>query len=104
MFQGHRVDIFLPIIPFYEQARLRRKTVLLGDQPISIWDAETLCVFKMMFFRRKDLADVEQILRMGGEQFDREWVLNRLVELYGQRDPRIVQWQELVRDVGQAAD
>lgn len=99
-FSGFRIDVFLPIIPFYEQARQRRKRVPLGDQPVMIWDAETLCVFKMMFFRRKDLADVEQILRMGGQQLDREWVHQQLIELYGQRDPRISQWRDLVRDVG----
>ncbi|MEX0613820.1 MAG: hypothetical protein WD229_17005, partial [Pirellulales bacterium] len=99
-FGGFRIDVFLPTILFYEQARQRRKRVLLGDQPVMIWDAETLCVFKMMFFRRKDLADVEQILRMAGEQLDRDWVLKHLTDLYGQRDPRISQWQELTREVG----
>jgi hypothetical protein len=54
----------------------------------------------MMFFRRKDLADVEQILRMGGSELDRDWVLEQLIDLYGQRDPRIAQWRDLVRDVG----
>jgi hypothetical protein len=92
--------VFLPIVPFYEQARQRRKQVLVGDQPIMIWDAETLCVFKMMFFRRKDLADVEQILRMGGPQLDRDWVLDQLIDLYGRRNPRISPWRELAREVG----
>ena len=98
-FHGRRIDVFLPIVPFYDHARNRRKVVRLGNQSIKIWDAETLCVFKMMFFRRKDLADVEQLLRMQGGQFDRVWVLERLTELYGSRDPRISQWQELVREV-----
>jgi hypothetical protein len=98
-FSGLRIDVFLPIVPFYEQARQRRKRVVLGDRTVTIWDAETLCVFKMMFFRRKDLADVEQILRTGGDELDREWVREQLIALYGQRDPRISQWDELVRDV-----
>jgi hypothetical protein len=98
-FEEHRLDVFLPIIPFYEHARQRRRQVVLGGQPVTIWDAETLCVFKMMFFRRKDLADVEQILRMGGDSFERDWVGDRLTELYGKRDPRLSQWQELVRDI-----
>ena len=51
-----------------------------------IWDAATLCVFKMMFFRRKDLADVEQLLRVQRDQLDTSWVLNQIIELYGQRD------------------
>jgi hypothetical protein len=99
-FDDLRIDVFLPTIPFYEQARNRRKEVLLGNQAVLVWDAETLCVFKMMFFRRKDLADVEQILRVGGDQLDRAWVLDQLTAIYGERDPRISQWQELVRDVG----
>ena len=35
---------------------------MLAGQPVMIWDAESLIVFKFMFFRRKDVADVEGIL------------------------------------------
>ncbi len=95
-FGGRRVDVFLPAVPFYEQARKRRKQVQLNGQQVMIWDAETLCVFKMMFFRRKDLADVEQILQMQADGLDRQWVLQQLLEIYGQHDPRISQWRELI--------
>ncbi len=64
-----------------------------------VWDAETLAVFKMMFFRRKDLADAEQILRSQGAAFDRTWVPEQLVAMYGERDPRLAAWDELARDV-----
>jgi hypothetical protein len=104
-FSGVRVDVFLPIAPFYETARARRQRVELAKQPILVWDAESLAVFKMMFFRRKDLADVEQILRAQGPRFDRGWVRERLVEMYGTRDPRVAQWDELdqqTRDKPQA--
>ena len=96
---GTRVDIFLPLIEFYEDARQRRKRVDLGDQPIVIWDAETLAVFKMMFFRRKDLADVEQILRTQGTRMDQAWVRVQLEKLYSARDPRLSQWDEIVREI-----
>ena len=56
-------------------------------------------VFKMMFFRRKDLADVEQILRSGGKDLDRTWVRRQLIGIYGARDPRIAGWDELCSDV-----
>ena len=98
-YSGRRLDVFLPIVPFYDQARLRRKEVILGDQPVKIWDAETLCVFKMMFFRRKDVADVEQILRVQGDKLERDWVSQQLTAMYGQRDPRVAQWDELVREL-----
>jgi len=97
-FQGTRVDVFLPIVDFYERARQRRKAVKLGGQTIWIWDAESLAVFKMMFFRRKDLADVEQILRQQGELFDRAWVRQELESIYGKRDPRLSHWDELLSE------
>lgn len=53
----------------------------------------------MMFFRRKDLADVEQILRTQGSTIDHAWVRNQLVTLYGERDPRLPAWDEIQRDV-----
>ncbi len=98
-FRGVRVDVFLPIVPFYETAQGRRKQVELGGRSVMVWDAESLAVFKMMFFRRKDLADVEQILRTQGIGFDRAWVGEQLVAIYGPRDPRLAQWDDLLRDV-----
>jgi len=98
-FEGVRVDVFVPSISFYEAARQRRRRVPLRDRSALIWDAETLCVFKMMFFRRKDLADVEQVLRIQGAGFDRQWVRTRLEEIFGKRDPRLSQWDELCAEV-----
>jgi hypothetical protein len=98
-FAGIDVDVFVPIIPFYEAARARRKSVELAGRPIVIWDAESLAVFKMMFFRRKDLADVEQILRTQRATFDRAWVREQLAAMYGTRDPRLSAWDDLVREV-----
>jgi hypothetical protein len=97
-YQGVRVDVFLPIVPFYEAARQRRKMVQLSGQSIAIWDAESLVVFKMMFFRRKDVADVEQILRSQIVNLDCDWIRGHLIDIYGQRDPRVAQWEELVSE------
>jgi len=98
-FDSFRIDVFLPTIPFYEQARSRRRKVSLGNQQAMVWDAETLAVFKMMFFRRKDIADVEAILHNQQASFDRHWVRENLIEIYGQRDPRIIQWDELTKEI-----
>jgi hypothetical protein len=53
----------------------------------------------MMFFRRKDLADIEQILRAQGAHFDRPWVRQQLAEMYGPRDPWLSAWDDLVREI-----
>jgi hypothetical protein len=99
-FGGGRIDVFLPLIPFYEEARKRRRAVEFGDQRVMIWDAETLCVFKLMFFRLRDLADVEEILRVQGHRLDRDWVMRQILAIYGQRDPRVARWEDLVRETG----
>ena len=98
-FAGMRVDVFLPTTAFYDSGPRGGKRLELGGQPIMAWDAETLAVFKMMFFRRKDLADVEQILRTQGAQFDRLWVREQLAGMYGAGDPRLAAWDELAHDV-----
>ncbi len=91
---GVKVDVFLPVAPFYAAARERRRQMQLGDQAIWIWDAESLTVFKMMFFRLKDLADVEQIVRTQGTAMDKDWVREQLTEIYGRRNPRLARWDE----------
>jgi len=99
-YRGVRVDVFLPTIAFYAAARDRRRIVKLGEQPIQVWDAESLVVFKMMFFRRKDIADVEQILLTQGESLDSAWIERHLEQLFGRHDPRVSQWNELRKEAG----
>lgn len=74
----------------------------MGGTEVYIWDAETLCVFKMMFFRRKDLADVESILQSQRENLDRAWIEERLIEMFGERNRRVSQWRELVAEYSPA--
>jgi hypothetical protein len=97
-YRAVRVDVFLPIVPFYDEARRGRTWVELDGRPVMVWQARVLAVFKMMFFRRKDLADVEQLLRVQGPRLDTQWVRARLEEMYGRRDPRLSQWDELVAE------
>ena len=63
---------------------------------MSVWSPEVLAVFKMMFFREKDLGDVRSILQVQGDRLNRIWVRDRLVEIFGPRDPRVPAWDELV--------
>ncbi len=93
------VDVFVPSIPFYELAKARRRQMALEEQSVWIWDAESLAVFKMMFFREKDLLDLKQVLGRQKSAFDRIWVRDQLVELFGKRDPRVAEWDRMLADV-----
>lgn len=96
---GHmRVDIFVPAFVFYASLAQRRRQVSLLGRPAWILGPEDLVILKMMFFRRKDLADVEAIL---GEQssLDRSYVRRTLTELVGDDDPRIAALASIEHDV-----
>lgn len=97
-FLGIRLDVFLPMSSFYELAKARRREVPMGNRQAYIWDAETLCVFKMMFYRLKDFVDIQSMLRSQGPSLDRNWIRAALLDLYGKWDPRIGQWDELVAE------
>jgi hypothetical protein len=94
-FRSLRVDVFVQTIPFYEEVKARRRRVRLLNQEVMVLDGESLAVFKLMFFRAKDLVDVRSILELQGASFDRQWVRQRLVEIVGLQDPRIARWDEL---------
>lgn len=103
MFAGQlgqiRVDVFVPSIPFYAEAeRHRVQTSILG-RATWVHSAEVLAVFKMLFFRPKDLTDIHRMLEVQGRAFDRAFVRRALVDMLDE-DPRIAKWDELCESVG----
>lgn len=95
---GLRVDVFVPAIPYYASLAERRRQVSLLGQPIWILGPEDLVVLKMVFFRRKDLADVEAVLR-DQRDLDRDFVRRTLTGLVGGDDERLTVLAEIERDV-----
>ena len=96
--RGLRVDVFVPAIAYYAQLASRRRQVTLQGKPLWILSPEDLVVLKMMFFRRKDLADVEAVLRDQGASLDRQFVRRQLIELVGLEDERLAALDEIERD------
>jgi hypothetical protein len=90
-----RVDVFVPSIPFYDVAAERRARVRIAGKHTWVHSAETLTVFKMLFFRPKDLLDVARMLEVRGVEFDREFVRHALVDMVGDSDPRVTKWDAL---------
>ncbi|MEX2026501.1 MAG: hypothetical protein WEH44_04355 [Pirellulaceae bacterium] len=97
-YRSVRVDVFVPTNSFYDLAKQRRRRVRLGRQEATVFDAESLAVFKMMFFRPRDIVDLQSMIRIQGARLDRDWVRERLIELVGPRDPRVAQWDELASE------
>jgi hypothetical protein len=95
---GLRVDVFVPAIPYYGSLAERRRQVTLLGHPVWILGPEDLVVLKMVFFRRKDLADVEAVLR-DQDDLDRDFVRQTLISLVGGDDERVKVLSEIERDV-----
>jgi hypothetical protein len=89
-----RVDVFVPSISFYEEAEHHRVRTRIAGHDTWVHSAEVLTVFKMLFFRPKDLLDVERILQIRGSGLDRDFVRRALVDMLGE-DPRVAQWDAL---------
>ena len=103
--RGLRLDVFVPSIPFYEEALRTRVHIPLGDLGMTwVLSAEALCVFKMLFFRPKDVVDVEKMSQILGEKLDRSYVRHHLVSIVGKEDLRIETWDGFALRARNSAD
>lgn len=96
---GLRVDVFIPAIPYYGELFSGSREVTLLGRPIRVLGPEDLAVLKVMFFRRKDLADVEALYRDQGPNLDRGYIRARLIEFVGEDDERLRALEAIERDV-----
>jgi hypothetical protein len=96
-FGPYRVDLFTPSIPFAGEAERTRREVEIEGERIYFLSPEVLAVFKLLFFRPKDIVDLERLLEVQGAALDREYVRRELVQMMGEADERVVCWDRLTR-------
>ncbi len=92
---GVRIDVFVPSIEFAWEAFASRIQLSFVGQKLWFLSAESLCVFKLLFFRTKDLADLEQLV-LTSESLDRAYVRRTIGILIGDDDERIRAWDAIV--------
>jgi hypothetical protein len=92
---GMRIDVFLPSIEFAHEAE-RTRVRVTDSAGWSGWflSAEALTVFKLLFFRGKDLVDLERLVAVRPE-LDRDYVRRWIVEMMGEDDERTRRWDEI---------
>jgi hypothetical protein len=93
---GMRIDVFLPSTPFSHEAA-RTRVRITDHTGWSGWflSAEALAVFKLLFFRGKDVVDLERLVAVRPE-LDREYVRKWIVDMMGEHDDRVRRWDEIV--------
>lgn len=102
MFDGIPVDLFLNTTPFHHDVRLHLKEHQLAERKIPFLGCNDLAVFKAFFNRRKDWADIEEMLRAG--RLDVPYVAGLLTEYLGADDERIRQLLAIRDEVAGSSD
>ena len=87
MFDGIPADIFLSMTRFHDDLRLHINERELVGKKLPFVGCNDLAVFKAFFNRRKDWADIEEMLRAG--RLDVAYVIGVLAEYLGPDDERI---------------
>jgi hypothetical protein len=92
-FDGIPVDIFLGTTPFHDDLHLHTVEHQLAGRSLPFLGCNDLAVFKVFFNRRKDWADIEDMLRAG--HLDVPYVTEVLSEYLGPGDERIGELEDI---------
>lgn len=93
-----RVDWLKPVLPAFEHILARARWEKVGDRPIRVADAEGLLLLKLIAFRPRDQEDIKGILAANPRSLDIAWVRGECAALVGDADPRLEQFDALVRE------
>jgi hypothetical protein len=96
IWDGMRIDLFVPSIPFSDEAGRTLVTVTVDDWTGRFLSPEAIAVFKLLFFRLKDRSDLERLVAVRGPDLDREYVRKWIAEMMGDEDPRVRAWDDIV--------
>ena len=88
------VDLFFNVSDLHQHMSLKTSQGILNGVEIPVLSAEFLAIFKVMFNRTKDWADLEAMVEEGS--FNNDFVVSQLVDLLGAQDARIERLSRLV--------
>lgn len=94
------VDAFFDSIDLHAAAAGRAVERPLAGRPARVLSAEDLIVLKLLFFRGKDILDVERVVSTGGDAIDRAYVRDWLIRCMGEDDERVAEWDRIVAATG----
>lgn len=99
-FGPFRIDLFTPSIEFSWEALRTRVGRTVEGKPVWFLSAEAIAVFKLLFFRGKDIVDLERLVAVRGADLDVEYVRGHIVEMMGENDERVSRWDAIVAGQG----
>lgn len=90
-----RIDVYVPSIDFSWEAHRTRREKEWHGRFYWFLAPEALCVFKLLYFRPKDLVDLERLLTTQGRRLDAAYVRRWIADMMGEDDVRVARWDEL---------
>ena len=91
------IDLFFSYDPLHDRCAERARRVPFGDDvTLAILSAEDLAIFKVIFDRRKDWSDIEEMLYALGADFDGRYVMGWLRKILDAGEPRLVRIEALL--------
>jgi hypothetical protein len=93
------VDLFFAYDAFHFHAAQRVRRVPFGSEMILVLAPEDLLVCKVVFNRRKDWIDIEQMLLLTAGTLDLDDVRRWVVAIVGAEDDRVDRLGQAVREV-----
>ncbi|MBI5477580.1 MAG: nucleotidyltransferase [Deltaproteobacteria bacterium] len=91
-----RIDVFLPSIDLSWEALRTRVAAAVDGVAVWFLSAELLSCFKLLFFRPKNLLDLERLVASAAS-LDAARVRALVVEAMGEEDERVRAWDDIVR-------
>jgi hypothetical protein len=93
------IDLFFAEDKFHVNAEMRRRNVEFGDVMIAVLAPEDLMVCKVVFDRKKDWLDIEQMLLATAGELDIDDVRAWVVAIVGADDRRVARFDRVVREI-----
>lgn len=97
---GVPVDLFFNSIPLHDSAAARARIVTFQDRSIPVLSAEDTIVLKLLFYRPKDLLDIERLVALKRGAVDFSYVDHWLEACVGADDSRVRWWSDLLVALG----
>ncbi|MCC6640365.1 MAG: hypothetical protein IT386_04265 [Deltaproteobacteria bacterium] len=93
----YRIDVFTPSIDFSWEAERTRVRHEIAGRFAWFLSAEAISVFKLLFFRAKDIGDIERLVALRPE-LDRTYIREQIVAMMGEGDERVAEWDRIVSE------
>jgi hypothetical protein len=87
------IDIFLNNVPFHKEVQKSVREVEFMGRSIPVIGCASLAVFKAMFDRTQDWADIEAMVAKGS--IDLEQVIQWIAEMVGPQSPQLRRLEQL---------